>query len=73
MTRLLRLCAAAAFVAALAGCTGGQGPTLPDIEREPGGGGAGLEEQDPGGVAPAPSPGQSPIDEPDDSQPRTEG
>lgn len=65
MTRLTRLAASALLAAALAGCSGGQGPTQPDIDRD--NPDNGTLEQPPGDEQSSPSPGQSPVDEPDSS------
>lgn len=75
MTRLARLAAAVTLAVAVSACSGGEGPTMPDVDRTPRDEGAGLEEAPPAGEGDAPdgeaepTPGQSPIDEPDDSQP----
>lgn len=46
MARLARLCTAAALALALTACAGGEGPSQPDIDREPADEGAGLEEDE---------------------------
>lgn len=77
MTRLARLAAAATLAVAMSACTGGEGPTMPDVDRTPTDEGGGLEEDSTEGDAPdgeaEPTPGQSPIDEPDDPQPGGNG
>lgn len=81
MNRLARLAAAATLALALAACSGGEGPTMPDVDRTPAEEGGGLEEETPPGAeddtspegGAEPTPGQSPIDEPDDPQPGGNG
>ena len=70
MTRPRAGClAAAALVVVLSACSGGQGPTQPDIDRSPGDSGGGMEEPDADAVSPAPTTGESPDVGPETLEP----
>lgn len=61
--------AASALVVVLSACSGGQGPTQPDIERDAGDGGGGMEEPGADAVSPAPTTGESPDVGPETLEP----